>query len=215
MYVDANPSDIQDEKSLMRSTKIVLAALMLAITGCSTTPGDAAYRSGHPQQAAELYRRGAAQGDSEAALKLGFLIDDNADLTKEFGISGTWFVKACDLGSLAGCHNAGLGFEYGKHGLTKSYDQARDYYQKAAARGYMQSQYNLGTLYSNQYFHDDVTGLMWLLAAQDNARRCLPQPLCKWIVDDPPGHVAKLRSRMTAQEISTAEAESLKVVTSK
>jgi TPR repeat protein len=190
---------------------MVVAAALLALVSCSTTPGDAANRSHHPRQAAELYRQGAEQGDAVAALKLGFLIEDDASLITDFGMPGRWFVRSCEIGDDAGCHNAGIGFEYGKNGLTKNYEQARDYYQKAAMRGYMQSQYNLGSLYSNLYFQDDVTGLMWLLAAQDNARTCIAKPLCKWILDDPPGHVAKLKGRMSPEDIATAEGESKKV----
>jgi TPR repeat protein len=65
-----------------------------------------------------------------AALKLGFLIEDDASLSTDFGAAGRWFIRACEIGDDAGCHNAGVGFEYGKNGLTKSYDQARDYYQR-------------------------------------------------------------------------------------
>lgn len=161
-------------------TRLLLVIALLAPLGCSSTPGDAAYRSNHPEKAADLYRRGAEQGDSDAALKLGLLLQEQTSLITEYGAAGQWFVKACDLSDVVGCHNAGVGFEYGKDGLRKDYDHARDYYEKAASRGYMQSQYNLGTLYSNQYFRDDVSGLMWLLAAQETTKTCASMPLCKW-----------------------------------
>ncbi len=54
----------------------VIASVMLAGAGCSSVPGDAALRSGHPEQAADLYRRGAEQDDASAALRLGLLIDE-------------------------------------------------------------------------------------------------------------------------------------------
>src|SRR5258708_2928138 len=100
---------------------------------------------------------GSEQGDPAAALRLGFLLD-----------SGYWFRKACDLGSLPGCHNAGVAYESGKGRLDKDYSQARAYYLRAAERGYMQSQYNLASLYSNNYISppDDVEGLKWMLLAQ-------------------------------------------------
>ena len=190
---------------------MAVASILVALVSCSTTPGDAANRSDHSRQAAELYRQGAEQGDAVAALKLGLLIEDDASLITEFGEPGRWFVRSCEIVDDAGCHNAGVGYEYGNNGLTKSYEQARDYYQKAARRGYMKSQYNPGSLYSNLYFQDDVTGLTWLLAAQDNARACVTKPLCKWILDDAPGHVAKLKGRMTPEDIATADRESMKV----
>jgi TPR repeat protein len=187
----------------------LLASLVAA--ACSTTPGDAANRSNHPQQAAELYRRGADQGDALAARKLAFLIEEHSELSAEFGTMGTWFLKGCDVGDLPSCHNVGVGYETSKFGLSQNYDQARIYYQKAADHGYMQSQYNLGTLYSNQYFNDDTEGLKWLLASQRSAKTCATVPLCKWILDDPPSHVAKLKGRMTTAAIAAAESQSLTV----
>jgi len=186
---------------------IFLALLVLLVSGCRTTPGDAASRSGHLEQAADLYRRGAEQGDADAALKLGLLIDGVSDGRKDFGSAGSWFVKACGLGNVVGCHNAGVKFEYGQSGLDKNYEQARVYYSLAAKRGYMQSQYNLGSLYANGYFTDEVEGLKWLFAAQTNARNCLPQALCKWILEDPPGHVAKLIAGMSPEQVKSAASQ--------
>jgi TPR repeat protein len=107
---------------------------------------------------------------------------------------------------LPSCHNLGVGYEYGKGGLSQNYKLARSYYQKAAELGYMQSQYNLASLYSNQYFSDDVEGLKWMLIARDNARKCSSNSLCEWILNDPPGHLKKLRNRMSEQQVIQAEA---------
>jgi hypothetical protein len=184
---------------------VLLALALLTPSGCSTTPGDAAYRSGHSPQAAELYRRGAANGDASAALKLGLMIDDGAASSATFGTAGIWFTRACDLGDEVGCHNVGVGFEYGRSGLERNYNSARTYYEKAATRGYIQSQYNLGSLYANQYFHDDVQGLTWLLRSQQGAGKCASQPICNWILRDPPGHVARLKAGLTPEEIAGIE----------
>jgi TPR repeat protein len=195
----------------MKLTATLPLLATLVATAHGATPGDAALRSNHPQQAAELYRRGANQGDALAARKLAFLLEDHPEMSTEFGTIGTWFLKGCDLGDSPSCHNVGVGYETSKYGLPQNYDQARTYYQKAADRGYMQSQYNLGTLYSNQYFNDDTEGLKWLLASRRSAKACAAVPLCKWILDDPPGHVAKLKGRMTADAIATAESQSMAV----
>ena len=146
-----------------------------------------------------------------AARKLAFLLEDNPAMSPEFGIVANWFQEGCDLGDVTSCHNVGIGYEYSKFGLTQDYDQARTYYQRAADHGYMQSQYDLGTLYSNQYFNDYTEGLKWLLASQRSAKTCAAVPLCKWILDDPPGHVAKLKGRMAADAIAAAELQSLAV----
>jgi Sel1 repeat len=185
---------------------LILLALVLPPLA-DATPGDAAYRLGHPQQAAELYRQGALNGDALAATKLGLLIDDGAVSSATFGVAGTWFTRACDLGDKAGCHNAGIGFEYGKSGLERNYDNARTYYEKGAALGYIQSEYNLGSLYANQYFNDDAKGLIWLLRAQQGARKCASLPICGWILKDPPGHIEKLKSRLTSEQVSAIESQ--------
>lgn len=183
---------------------VFLLAAMLASTGCSTTPGDAAYRAGQFEASADLYRRGAAQGDAEAALKLG-LLQSKANLSG-YGQAGDWFIKACELGSPVGCHNTGVGYEYAQHGLPINYAEAGRFYLKAAEQGYMQSQYNLGSLYANKHLSGDVEGLKWSLLSQKSAHACDTQPLCKWVLEDPPGHITRMKQRMSTQDIQTAEA---------
>ena len=186
----------------------LLSALVFPASAFSDTPGDAAYRAGHPEQAADLYRRGAEQGDSTAAYKLWLLVNRGAVSAEKFGISGKWFIKACELGDIVGCHNAGNGYEYGpagKDGLEKDYVKARDFYQRAASKGYMPSQYNLGSLFANEYFQDDVEGLKWLLIAQQTARGCAKAPLCAWVLEEPPGHIAHMRKRMPDDAQASAE----------
>jgi TPR repeat protein len=182
------------------------------LIGCSTTPGDAASRSNHPEQAAALYKIGADRDrDGVAALKLGFLVEDGSISREKWGSAGDWFVRSCELHEVVGCHNAGVHYEAGTLGLSQNYQNAQDFYRKAAIRGYMQSQYNLGSLYANQFLSGDVEGLKWLLVAQSNANTCAKYPLCKWILDDPPGHKAKLKTRMSAEQIDRATREASEV----
>lgn len=198
-------------KQIMSMNHFLLSAFLLAlIAACSSTPGDAAYQAGQSDIAANLYHRGALQGDAKAALKLGLMISEKAALIEKYGVAGQWFIRACDLGNSAGCHNAGVGYEYGaagKAGLGKDLNKALSYYQRAADRGYMSSQYNLGSLYSNQYFSDDIAGLKWLLVSQASARTCSSEPICKWVLEDSPGHILRMRQRMSKE--SQAQAEQL------
>jgi TPR repeat protein len=155
-----------------------------------------------------LYKAGAEQGDASAALKLGLLLEEGRVKSDDFGSSASWYEKACKLGSNPGCHNSGFSYEYGKNGVNKDITKAYSYYVIAAERGYMQSQYNLASLYSNQYVQpqNDIEGLKWILLAQDAAKRCQSVPLCKWVLDDPPGHKSKIISRLTKDQIKNAEA---------
>lgn len=184
---------------------LIILSIIMMLGGCSTTPGDAAGRGGHPEQAADLYRRGAEQGDALAAFKLGRLVEKKSVSSDVHGSAGSWYIKACNLGDITSCHNAGVGYENGSIGLPKDIEKALTYYLRAAKSGYMQSQYNVGSFYSMGYFMNDIEGYKWLLLADEAARSCISVPLCKWVLDDPPGHNKKLRGRMTAGQISEAE----------
>lgn len=175
--------------------------------GCSHTPGDAALRGGHPEAAADLYLKGAEQGRADAALKLGLLLEDGVVSAPKYGTAVQWFLRACDLNEPAGCHNTGVAYEYGNLGASKDISKAYIYYLKAAEQGFMQAQYNLSSLYSNQYIQpgNDIEGYKWMLLAQNAAQKCINVPLCKWILQDPPNHKAKLKSRLTEDQVKEAE----------
>ena len=191
----------------MRKTALTLLLMFLCFTGCAHTPGDAALRAGHPENAAMLYKDGAEQGDASAALKLGLLLEEGRVKSDDFGSSASWYERACKLGSNPGCHNIGVSYEYGKNGVNKDIIKAYSYYVIAAEHGYMLSQYNLASLYSNQYVQppNDVEGLKWILLAQDAAKKCKNVPLCQWILDDPPNHKSKIVSRLTKDQVMNAE----------
>jgi hypothetical protein len=192
---------------VMRTWVLGVIVVVLAC-GCRSVPGDAALRGDHPEQAAELYRRGAEQGGASAALRLGLLLDEGRVSASKYGHAGEWFKRGCDSGDLPSCHNVGVAYEYGKNGLPKDHSEARSFYLRAAAAGYVQSQYNLASLYSNGYITppDDVEGLKWMLLAQASAERCKQQELCQWILRDPPGHRHRLESRLSSMRQDEAAA---------
>jgi hypothetical protein len=180
-------------------------AFLCLFVGCAHTPGDAALRAGHPKQAASLYKQGADQGDSTAALKLGLLIEQGTIGKTDYGVAAHWYERACELGNLPGCHNIGVSYEYGNNGVTKDIKKAHDNYLIAAERGFMQSQYNLASIFSNHYIENGVEGYKWMILARNAAQQCKDQPLCDWLLKDPPGHMTKLKSRLSADQINQAE----------
>lgn len=184
----------------------LIATLVVAMAGCGVVPGDAVLRPGHPEKAAEFYQRGAEHGNADAAFRLGMLIDKREVSSIVYGSAFSWFKKACELGSLAGCHNVGVAYEYGTNGLPKDYVQAQAYYLKAAAAGYMPSQYNLGSLYANNHVSppNDVEGLKWVLLAQMSAAKDEAQPLAQWVLQDLPGHKRRLEMRLSDTQIQEA-----------
>jgi len=123
---------------------ITAFALFAALSGCSTTPGDAAVRAGHPTQAADLYQKGAEAGDALAALKLASLLRSGKVEESEFGKTIDWLVLSCELGNISGCHDTGNAFEYELPNLDIDYEKARDFYAISAEEGFTPSQYNLG-----------------------------------------------------------------------
>jgi TPR repeat protein len=192
----------------MKEMMITVGCLILLIcSGCAHTPGDAALRGGQPEAAADLYAKGAELGDATAALKLGLLISEGRVSDTQYGSALKWYMRSCELGSLPGCHNVGVAYQEGKYGVSKDPQKACEYYRKSAMRGYMQAQYNLASVYSSQEVQppDDVEGYKWMLLSQDAARKCSNLPLCDWILKDPPGHKAKLKGRLTEDQIKEAE----------
>lgn len=191
------------------SLKIIALCIVILpfIVGCvSSTPGDAAHRGGHFEQAADLYRYGAERGDKTAALKLGLMLTENEINNKGYGDAIKWFIKACELGSVEGCYNTGNIYAYPENiDADKDYKKAHKYYIMAAEKGFMQSQYNLGTLYSEQHFNNDIEGLKWMLIAKKSAYTCSDMPLCKWIIKDTSKQRTKLISRMSKEQIANAQ----------
>lgn len=182
--------------------------MAIGISGCSHTPGDAAYRAGHPDIAAEMYKAVADGGDGTAALKLGLMMTTPDDLVVpiQWGTASDWFFRACDLGEIVGCHNAGVASEYGQEGAQKNLEKALAYYRKAAERGYVYSQYNLASMYSNNYVipEDPQEGYKWMLLAQYAAKKYPRDIKCQFILRDPPGHKSRLEKRLSLEQIKEA-----------
>jgi TPR repeat protein len=92
-------------------------------------------------------------------------------------------------------------------GTEKNLPKAETSYRHAADAGVLWAIYNLGTMYSDHLTQreDDVTGLTLLLRAQRLASGGSENE--KWIREDKfgGGHIAKMRARMTAEQIAAAE----------
>jgi TPR repeat protein len=180
-------------------------SLLFQLAACSEIPGDAAFRAGHYQAAADLYKKAAEEGNGLAALKLGLLVGYYVS-PETYGQAAEWYRTACDRGVLEGCHNLGVLYEYGNRGVVKDLKEAFRYYLLAAERGYMQSQYNLASMYSNDYIQprNDVEGYKWFLLAQKAAEKCRSRSVCKWVLDDSPHHGRTLQERLTVEDIRRA-----------
>ena len=86
------------------------------------------------------------------------------------------FIEACNLGNNNGCHKVGTAYSKGLYGITQDYAIARQWYLKAAMKGYAPSQQNIANLYAYRLLDEsnDVEGYKWLLLAQKTVATCLP-----------------------------------------
>jgi len=175
------------------------ALLILAHTlACAATASDPA----GDEKTATAYRQRADKGDAEAALQLGILLSRNQALAAQFGPAVDWYRKGCTLGSLSACHNAGVAYEQGLHGVRRNPAEAANYYLKAAEHAFLPSQFNLAALYANAQVTsaDNREGLKWLLVAQKGAAQCADRSVCKFILEDRRGHRARLEAMLSVAE---------------
>lgn len=192
----------------------ILAFAVLLMAGCSAVPGDAAYRSGHPAQAAALYEvEYRRNGSNAAGFRLAQMLSSGDGIPKdEKKAFFIWSELAAKREPFA-YHNLGVCYEVGS-GVEKDLRKAEEAYRVAADAGVLWAIFNLGTMYSNQLVQkdDDVEGLSLLLRAQRLATGNTPNE--EWIRQDkfgtPVGHVAKMRARMTAAQIMEAEEKAKK-----
>jgi len=84
------------------------------------------------------------------------------------------FEKACNLGNSYGCHKVGIAYNNGLYGFDKNYERAKEWYLKAAVKGYAASQQNIANLYAYRLLEemDDVEGYKWLVLAEKTTAEC-------------------------------------------
>jgi hypothetical protein len=86
------------------------------------------------------------------------------------------FEKACNLGNNYGCHKMGIAYNNGLYDLDQDYNRAKQWYLKAAEKGYIPSQQNIANLYAHRLLGElnDVEGYKWLALAETGTAQCLP-----------------------------------------
>ena len=185
---------------------IILILLTALLNSCaSVTPGDAAYKAGHFEQAADLYRRGAEQGDKLAAFKLGELY--NFDL-KDNKKAVVWYKRAYELGHVPAAWFIGKIYESGEGDIERNYLEAEKWFRKGAEKGQHYAMYDLAGLYAKQVIQpsDDIQGLMWLEAVTILAGNFKPQNEgTKFILNDPKEYRKTFQNRMKKSDISKAQ----------
>ena len=131
------------------------------------------------------------------------------------------FKEACELGNNYGCHKVGIAFNNGLYSLDKDYQEAKQWYLKAAEKGYIPSQQNIANLYAHRLLEtfNDIEGYKWLKLAEAGTAECEPgtievernisdmerQRLCQ-LAKTGQGKIRSIfRKRMPPEEIQRAE----------
>jgi len=115
-------------KALTRRTLTLITLLLLAPALALATPqtkestpleqGLAAYQAGRYQEALELWRRLASQGDPGAQFRLGYLYATGQGAPQDQGLALTWYRKAAELGHAKAQYNLGIAYLKG-NGIEK------------------------------------------------------------------------------------------------
>jgi TPR repeat protein len=191
----------------MKSNWPLLFGLLL-LAGCSEVPGDAAYRSGHPVQAAKIYEDQYRAGSIKGGYRYAQMLSTGDGVPRDEKKALLVYQDLADRGEALAFFDLGVAYEKGL-GTEKDLAKAEACYRKAADAGVLWAIFNLGTMYSNHLTQkeDDVEGLTLLLRAQRLATGKSEEE--KWIREDKfganGGHIAKMRARMTPEQIAQAE----------
>lgn len=144
----------------------------------------------------------AKRGDGDAALRLGNLLARDRVSAARYGKTIDWYKLGCRLRDVSACHNVGISYQHGRHGVKTDYSEAANYYLQAADRAFINSMVNLVGLYAEEKVAplDHRDGLKWQYIAERAAVQCTDNPLCKSVLDDRRGHRARLESRLSAED---------------
>jgi TPR repeat protein len=189
---------------------ICVAAFAAFASSCSTTSGDAAFRSGHYEVAAQMYRDRAAMGDPVAAYKLATRYDGTnwtrAELGRDEATAIIYYKRAYELGHITAPGYIGAIYEIGGRNVAVDFDLAQQWYEKGAKMGQHASMYALAGLYSRSLIRppDDVTGLMWAEIARQMASVYSQNEGTRFILEDRRGYWGRLRARMNDSDIAAA-----------
>lgn len=198
---------------------VALGASLLAWCSLAYSAGQVVTNAATP---AELFH-GAEKGGAPAALLLGRMYETGSGTVAGRSMEAAvyWYTRAARIAettptkdmvyvnqfAMEAAHRLGFIYEYGDQGIAKDEKLAARWYLRAAEKGYYPSQYNLGAMYSQNLITppNDVEGYKWFLLAQAQTEGCTFDPQCRFVTADPPGHIKRLRARMTAAQIAEAE----------
>ncbi len=126
---------------------------------------------GAAQQAAQLYRRAAERGHTEAQLQLADMLADGRGTAANDVEAAAWYTRAAELGNAVAQARLGTVYLHGR-GVPQDYEAAASWLQRAASRGEASAQGQLGALYMSGRGvpQDYVAAHQWFNLSAANAR---------------------------------------------
>ncbi len=148
------------------------------------------------REAVKWYRMVAEQGNAIAQGNLGFMYANGTGVPKNDREAVKWFRRAAEQGLASAQVNLGFAYTTGE-GVPEDDWEAVKWYRLAAEQGDANAQFNLSLAYANGegVSQDNISAYAWMsLAAigvieEESAR----------------AHLARLRSRMTADQVDRAQ----------
>lgn len=125
-------------------------ALWLFVTGVALAAGfvdgQKAYQDGDYQQALEIIKPLADEGDSRAQALLAIMYDQGRGVEKNAQTAFSWYLKAATQGLPMAQHDVGVKYFQG-NGTEQDYREAAQWWEQSATAGLADSQFNLGLMY--------------------------------------------------------------------
>ena len=151
-------------------------------------------------EAAQLFRKGADQGNAHAQVALGILYMTGHGVAKDWKEAARWFRKAADQGDATGQFNLGSVLQLESGDSPQDLSEAARWYRKSADQGNAFAQQALGALYSlgQGVPEDKVSAYMWMTLASGGMQAGSSR-------DELAKKMTALAAKMTPQEIAQAQ----------
>ena len=131
---------------------------------------DVKYIEGEFSEAAEMYLKGAREGDALAAFNYGYCLWRGIGVEKNPTEAKSFFAFARDMEGGEACYNISMLYLHGE-GVPKDYKKAYEYMKISAEGGCLEAQLYLGMAYtSGCMFEPDVVGICMIPAHKPEYR---------------------------------------------
>jgi hypothetical protein len=97
--------------------------------------GYSAYQQQNYAEAISLYSRGSDEGNADCMYSMGYFYAEGLGVKPDYRLAQTWYQKSADHGKTFALYNIGLLYLGGGAGIPRDCATARQWFEKAAAKG--------------------------------------------------------------------------------